>query len=31
MQVAPQEAEIASYLASSVKNDIAEIDFSKIW
>jgi ribonucleoside-diphosphate reductase beta chain len=31
MQVAPQEAEIASYLASSVKNDMADIDFSKIW
>jgi len=31
MQVAPQEAEIASYLTSSVKNDIADIDFSKIW
>lgn len=30
-QVAPQEVEIASYLASSVKNDISDIDFSTMW
>lgn len=30
-QVAPQEVEIASYLASSVKNDISDMDFSTMW
>ena len=30
-QTAPQEAEIASYLASAVKNNIAETDFTGLW
>jgi ribonucleoside-diphosphate reductase beta chain len=30
VQVAPQETEISSYLASSVRNNIAEMDFSKL-
>lgn len=30
VQVAPQETEIASYLASSVRNNIAEMDFSNL-
>lgn len=28
---APQEVELSSYLASSVKNNMAEVDFSKLW
>ena len=30
-QVAPQEVEISSYLSGGVKNNISELDFSKIW
>lgn len=28
---APQEVELSSYLASSVNNDMSDIDFSKLW
>lgn len=31
IQILTSKAEISSYLASSVKNDMADIDFSKIW
>jgi ribonucleoside-diphosphate reductase beta chain len=30
-QVAPQETEISSYVTGAVKNDISNIDFSKMW
>ena len=31
IQVAPQEAEVGIYLTSSIKNDIGDMDFSKVW